>query len=194
MIYNKSSRSKKLLFTALGIVLLAALILTALEMTNTTHLFHKQPSAITASQDTKGEVAQPNNSSANNAASSNSDQTTQPGDNKSNSNTPISETLKDPTGEFVSNHHPNLSGSPAPNSMSSVCTTTPGATCQITFIKDGVTKSLEAQMTDRGGSVYWNWKIQDIGLSAGSWQVQAVASQSGKIKTTTDPLALEIAQ
>src|SRR5688500_16712624 len=33
--------------------------------------------------------------------------------------------LQEPSGSFVSNHRPNLSGSPAPNTMQSSCITTP---------------------------------------------------------------------
>lgn len=100
-----------------------------------------------------------------------------------------------PSGSFVSDHHPNLSGSPAPNTITSVCNTTPGASCQITFTMDGVTKSLHAQTADSGGSTYWsNWKLQDVGLTAGSWKVQATASLNGQTKTASDAMALVVSE
>lgn len=103
-------------------------------------------------------------------------------------------TLVAPTGSFVSNHQPNLDGSPAPNLESSVCNTTPGATCMITFTKDGATKSLEERTADVNGSVYWDWKIQDIGLTVGIWKIQAVASLNGKSLITADAVNLKVSE
>jgi len=100
-----------------------------------------------------------------------------------------------PSGSFVSNHHPSLSGSPAPNTVTSVCNTTPGATCQITFTMDSVTKSLPSQTVDSGGSTYWtNWKLQDVGLTAGSWKVNAIASLNGQTKTASDAMSLVVSE
>lgn len=154
--------------------------------------------AITASQNTKGEptasAAQGSSNSDANGAQNNSD--SQAGDEKNQSSTDAATNvnLLAPTGDFVSNHHPNLSGSPAPSTMTSVCTTTPGASCAISFTKDGVTKSLSSQPTDRGGATYWSWKLQDIGLTVGSWKIQATATLNGKTMTSTDAMNLEIAQ
>src|SRR5690606_17218727 len=97
-----------------------------------------------------------------------------------------------PFGNFVSNHRPNLSGSPAPNTLSSVCNTTPGASCTISFTKDGTTKSLPAQTADANGATYWNWKLQDIGLTTGTWKVQANASLNGQTKSASDALDLVV--
>lgn len=92
-------------------------------------------------------------------------------------------------GNFVSNHHAKTS-----DSLTSTCTTTPGATCQITFTKDGVTQSLPAETTDAGGSAYWNnWRPVDYSLDAGSWKVQAIATLGSQKLTTDDALSLEIA-
>jgi len=156
--------------------------------------------AVSGSAYTKGEnaptpgvkaQAQSKGSSTNSSSSS-----ALPGDNKNTGTDGNSTaTLVAPTGDFVSNHHPNLSGSPAPDTLNSVCTTTPGATCAISFTKDGVTKSLPTETTDRGGSAYWNgWSLQSIGLTIGSWQVQASASLNGKTLGASDALQLVVSQ
>lgn len=110
------------------------------------------------------------------------------GDQKSNSPSPAA-TLLAPSGNFVSNHRPDQTHP----TETSVCTTTPGANCQITFTKDGVTKSLSSKVTDRGGSAYWNdWRPSDIGLSPGVWKVQAIAELSGQTKSTDDAIELVV--
>ncbi len=167
------------------------------------HYHHKKIIAVTASQDTKGEgttATTPSNTTGNAGGTTNSSSTSsntsgsQPGDNKANSGgtTPApTAKLITPTGDFVSAHHLSASGSPAP--INSTCTTTPGATCQIIFTKDGVTKSLPAQITDRGGSTYWNgWKLQDYGLTAGEWHIQAKATLGSQVATADDAMALDV--
>lgn len=147
---------------------------------------HTSP-ATTAGQYTKGESPSP----ANTSPQSN----TQPGDNKSTTGAgDPNAVLLDPTGNFVSTHHISLSGASGTATLQSTCNTTPGATCQITFTKDGVVKSLPKQTTDRGGATYWNWKLQDIGLSEGSWQVTAIAALGSQSKNANDALALEVNQ
>lgn len=186
--------SKKHLLLLLGVVVVVAGVMAALELTNTTFLFHKnnyvsapnKPSR-TLNANTKGDQgssAKPNS----NTSSDSSHET------KDNNDTPTgnSQPLKQPEGTFVSNHHPNLSGSPAPSSMQSTCETTSGATCQILFTKDGVTKSLPAQATDQGGSAYWTWKLQDIGLTQGTWRVQAKAVLGSQTQTADDATNLEV--
>lgn len=101
--------------------------------------------------------------------------------------------LVPPTGTFVSNHTPNLSGSPAPNKMHSDCATTPGATCQISFTRnDGRVKTLPAQNTDNAGAAYWSWTLQDVGLDTGSWTVEAKATLNNKTETAKDSTTLEV--
>jgi len=177
---------------AILLVVLASLIIAGLELTNVVHLFNKKSRPVTASQYTKGLPVSASQNSSSRAV------------NNSNSSVPVSESKKsygtissntiliDPTGDFVSNHHPNLSGSPAPNTEVSVCNTTPGASCKITFSKDGVTKALAIETTDSGGAAYWSWKLQDIGLATGSWSIQAVATLNGQTKTASDVMALEV--
>ncbi len=97
-----------------------------------------------------------------------------------------------PVGTFVSNHHPNLSGNPAPNQMSSTCTTTPGAECQIRFTKGDIVKNLPVKTTSSNGTANWNWKLQDINLSAGDWRVTAIASNGDKTVEASDPMQLSV--
>jgi hypothetical protein len=110
--------------------------------------------------------------------------------------TPASSNLKGtvlaPFGTFVSNHQPNLSGSPAPNSMQSVCQTTPGAVCKISFNQVTTTKSLDPKVTDSNGIASWSWRLQDVGLTQGTWEIAATASSADQSQTTTDSIKLTV--
>lgn len=99
-----------------------------------------------------------------------------------------------PTGTFVSNHRPNLSGKPAPSSETSTCTTTPGAQCKISFSMNGIVKSLPTQQTDGNGNTSWTWTLQDIGLTTGSWKISATAINGTKTANATDQLDLVVAE
>ena len=117
------------------------------------------------------------------------------GDN--NTTTPLSSTVNPstPLGTFVSNHYPNLSGSPSPNIETSTCTTTPGAKCQIRFTQNNVIKYLPLQTTDANGNTNWSsWKLQDIGLTEGSWKVSAIATNGSKQSVANDSINLEVAK
>jgi len=191
--------SKKSLLILLSVLVATTGVVAALELTNTTHFFHKKNSAVVdvpGGTPTKGGATgsiQKGEPQANTQPAPSTTNSTQPGDAKSNNGGSASITLIVPSGDFVSNHHPNLGGTPAPNTISSVCTTTAGATCTISFTNNGVVKSLAAQTTDRGGSAYWNWNLQQLGLTPGSWQIQASATLNGATKTTNDVLNLEVA-
>lgn len=95
-----------------------------------------------------------------------------------------------PIGTFVSNHRPNLSGSPAPNTMTSTCSTTPGSKCTIEFTKGNITKSLPNKIADGNGNISWDWELQDVGLTVGEWQVTAVASNGNNIAKASDSIPL----
>lgn len=199
MNYTRSKHSAKkitpVVWVVIGVLVLGA-IFAGLELTNVTHFFHKDKSVVldvSSKTPTKGGATGSNQKGEPQTSTSPSSSTTngsQPGDAKSNSGATTS--LLTPSGVFVSNHHPNLGGTPAPYTMSSVCTTTPGATCTIKFTKNGITKSLAARTVDSNGSAYWDWKLQDIGLTAGSWQIQAVATLNGATKTASDIQSLEV--
>lgn len=115
---------------------------------------------------------------------------------KGTPDTPVAQTPDEsvvpnaPTGTFVSNHEPNLSGSPAPNTENSTCKTTPGAQCVIIFQNGSTIRTLPTQTTDASGNTLWNWAIQDIGLTAGEWSVTARATNGSKTASTTDPMKL----
>ena len=98
----------------------------------------------------------------------------------------------DPIGTFVSNHNPNLSGSPHPNTINSTCTTTAGVMCYIKFVKGSEVHTLPAQKTDASGNTAWNWKLSDIGLGEGSWSITAIAQNGAQQSTASDPTPLKV--
>ena len=176
-----SSKHSKLPY-ALGVVAVVVIV----GVIYAYHVTHKKKPITTVNQYTKGQVSQPNGPSNSSNQSVNSPSSSKTGG--------ASASLVAPTGNFVSNHHPNLSGSPAPNSMTSVCNTSPGASCQVSFTNGSTTKSLPTQVTDAGGATYWYWKLQDIGLTAGSWKISATSSMGGDSLSSTDPTALVVSQ
>ena len=199
---KRSPNKKKLwLWILLGIVVIV-ITLFILEISNTTSFFHDKTVVrhkTSGNQSTKGE--QNGSKSSTNTISSNtgsqgtsSDTSSVSSDKGTNNTTDVN--LEAPSGTFASNHHPNLSGNPAPNTLTSDCTTTTGAACQIVFTNtsSGVTKSLSVQTTDAGGSAYWSWKLQDIGLTEGTWHIKAVATLGNQTKTSTDAMDLEVKQ
>lgn len=188
-----------LAFKALSLVVLAIIVMVILEVTNTTHLFHKakltvstipstHPSSTTAPSTSKTQ-AQTNTSYSPTTTQSEKNTSQAPAASSSSTAAPVT-----PTGDFVSDHQPNLSGSPHPSQENSVCVTTPGATCYIEFTQSSVVNKLDAQTTDSNGAAYWTWDVAKDGLTTGSWQVTAVATLNGKTTTSTDPEALVINQ
>jgi hypothetical protein len=179
------------LLVVFTILALLAVVVTALELTDTTHLFHtRKPSynSPTASPATKG-IPEDEAGSASQANTDSANPSTQNDDAKHpTSETPSSAPLIAPNGNFVNRHDP--SGN---EQMESICNTTPGATCQITFIKGSATKSLPAQTADRGGATYWAWKIKDTGLTPGIWKITVTATQGSEKKAVTDTTDLEVA-
>lgn len=97
-----------------------------------------------------------------------------------------------PVGTFVSNHSPNLSGNPAPNTETSACTTTPGAKCEIIFSQGNLTKTLQAQTTDAYGNTSWNWTLQSIGITEGTWKITAVATNGSNQTSAADATNLQV--
>ena len=97
---------------------------------------------------------------------------------------------------LVSNHQPSLTPSGFnSNQENSVCVTSPGADCEITFTLGSTVKSLGKKQADATGAVYWsNWKLQDIGLTVGDWTITATATQNGQSGVTTDPNKLQVRQ
>jgi hypothetical protein len=177
--------------TPLVAIILAILILTGLLVWHA-HSSRTSKVAKTASPYTKGQpAATPSVASPASPTDQNSPNASQQSDQKSGTGAANNLPLITPSGNFVSNHTPGQNGSP--NSEVSVCNTTPGALCKIVFTKDGVIKSLPEKAADSGGTVYWNnWLPKDYGLTAGSWQIQAVASLNGQTKTASDSMDLVV--
>jgi flagellar basal body-associated protein FliL len=191
---KKSSKKKRFIIIGIIVLVVAAAVMAALELTNTTHIFHKKRvSPHTSSQYTKGEVpsSSSNNSSSNNAAKADDREGDTFTNTKGQSDTPpaAQTTLTPITGNFASAHHISLATNPP---LQSSCSTTPKATCQITFTNGSKTVQLKQQTTDDGGGAYWTWKPQDIGLTTGSWKIQAKAELNGKTITADDAMNLEV--
>ena len=192
---SKKNRRVRLVYVVAISLAVVAVVLFLLDITNVIHLYNKHAPA-TGSSYTKGEPqtsskpSATNNSNTTNPSTSHGTQQTDKGNSSAGSVAAVG--LLSPTGDFVSNHHPNLSGSSASNSVTSVCNTTPAASCTISFTQNGITKSLSAETVDSGGSAYWNWTLKDVGLTTGSWSIQAAASLGGQTKTATDAMMLTI--
>jgi hypothetical protein len=99
--------------------------------------------------------------------------------------------LAAPSGTFVSNHAPSL-GNSSRSQESSVCNTTPGATCVISFTMGSTTKTLDSKVADDNGAASWDWSPGGLGLSAGSWTIKATATRDGQSKSSQDSLPLNV--
>jgi len=189
----KHRQPKSTLFLEAVAIVIVIAILFALYYTNHLPLLHRAKTftpAVSGSSETKGE---PSATAPSTQLSNNQPSSSRPGQNKGgNAHAPTN--LIVPTGTFVSNHRPNLNNNPAGSDyLNSSCTTTPGATCQISFTMGSVTKFLPAETTDASGSSYWNnWRPQDYGITAGTWTIQAIASLNSATKTANDALNLEV--
>lgn len=174
---------------AVMLTVVAILLVATGSALNVVHLFYKSPPPPTANQNTKGADRQTTNQKQGPHNTSNGDTTT-----SLQSGSIAMSPLLVPNGNFVSNHHPNLSGSPAPNAMTSVCNTSAGASCTITFtnIATNVIKPLPTQTTDKGGSAYWDWRLQDIGLTTGTWKIEAIARLGNQTQSAQDEMNLEV--
>jgi cytoskeletal protein RodZ len=185
---SKKLLKKPVLFTAAAIVIIVVILL-VLHFRNrpTSGTIPSQNPAAAASN--KKPVAASSESSSGSASQTNSTPTGTAA--KDSSSAPAaSGTLIAPYGDFVSNHSPSLSERQA---ESSVCNTTPGATCYIKFTKDGITKQLSPEVTDTSGTAYWSWNVKEAGLTSGNWVITAVASLDGSTKTTKTDMPLSVA-
>jgi hypothetical protein len=203
MIIRKKQPSKrKKIALLIGIPLIAvALLITILEATNTTHLFHEKVATpgVIPSTSTK-QVSEPSKDKGRAVPSSDSPATpATPGGAPKEGDTPAAPTAPSgaaptaPYGNFVSNHSPNLSGTPAPSTIESVCNTTPGATCRLEFTNTaGVVKNLAPQTTDGTGATYWSWDVNKAGFTAGIWKIKAIAEKNGQATTSTSSQDLEV--
>ncbi len=176
----KKKQFPRTLAIIVGLVIVIATIgLLAWHSYSTTGKTVDKKKPVSAGQNTKGELSTPS------PAVSSTRQTT---NTKVNAGT--SATLLTPSGDFVSAHHVSLD-----TSLVSVCNTTSGATCAINFTNGSQTLSLATQMTDAGGSTYWNsWTPRSLSLTPGTWSIQAVANLNGQTKSASDALQLVVSQ
>jgi hypothetical protein len=195
---NKKRISFKPTLVLIVIVVLLVIGLAISEITNTTHLLHKQ--ALVSGTIQTSHTNSPSNSKATSSSktsASSSTGTTTPSNTdtstKVNNPAPTGNTaLVTPYGTFVSNHRPSISGSSAPSEEQSTCTTTPGASCSLKLTKDGITKTLAAQTTDQSGTTYWDWDVKKNGFETGTWQITAVATLNNQTKSAQDSANLEV--
>lgn len=178
-----------------ALIVVVAAVFVALQAFHVTHFFTKGsastiyypgPHTTTGGQYTKGSTTGPS------IVQSNPSPKTTPNSQQTGSPT-TSSNLIAPSGDFVNNHHPTMTGTAS--NMFSVCNTTPGAICSISFTNttSGTVKNLPTQSTDSNGSVYWNWTPGQIGLTSGStWRVTATATLDGQTKSSSDATNLEI--
>jgi hypothetical protein len=188
-VIRRLSRNKKTVIIA---VLLGFILLAGLELTNVTYLLHKPkpaPVSTVPNMYTGSNKLPTQASSTDKQDPDTSNSASTPGDTKE---TKTEINLSAPNGSFVSNHKPNLSGSPSPNQEESICITSPGTQCKISFTKDGIVKMLPVKNTDASGTAQWTWTLQELGLTEGSWQIEATAQYGSQTKTTKDSLVLEI--
>jgi hypothetical protein len=184
---HKKARSKTLLIVFACLVIIFGVGI-GLEATGTIHLLNQKGTVISNSSvthnknDSRGPVAPPKGTLA----------PTSPTNTGSNTSSPVT-TLLAPSGAFVSFHDPSISGSSTPNQLQSSCISTPGASCTIEFTNNtGVTESLPSQVIDGTGHTTWSWKVQDLGLTVGSWKITAIATLNGQSKSTNDTIGLNV--
>ncbi len=182
--HNPILNKKSLLIGAAGLIVIVAI----LELSNTTHFFHKQsvPLVIPAHTNSGKPIST-------NSASPNTPTVSTPQDNTPLPADVTNHTLIVPTGTFVSNHFPGQNGSST--AEASVCNASPGATCYIKFtnVATGETTQLASQIADAHGTTSWYWDVDhDAHLTTGQWKVEAVATLGGQTRTAADALNLTI--
>ncbi|HEU4984308.1 MAG TPA: hypothetical protein VFT58_01600 [Nitrososphaera sp.] len=196
---KRQYKEKNWYLRPLPLILSAVVALVAvtaiLEITNTTHFFHKRKavsSTIPASKSTGSGTADGSKSDDSQSASDENTTSQPPTSDKSTAPPTSGAELLAPSGNFVSNHRPSLGETPSSSTEESICTTTPGAFCTITFKKDGVTKTLESLQTDGSGTVIWQWDVKSAGFIPGTWTVTATATLNGQTKSADDLQPLEV--
>lgn len=184
---------KKPLLIGLGLLIIACIVFTGLELTNTTYIFHKKkvPATIPVKTSSSSSL-QSKKSSSPTSSSGTAQQSTQSTKVQSSSggNSSSNIALMQPYGDLVSNHFPGQNGSNTQEQ--STCNTTPGATCyiQLTNTEAGKTTKLPSQTVGSDGSTAWTWDANT--LTSGQWQIMAVASLNGQTKSVTDSIKLSI--
>ncbi|MEI8338967.1 MAG: hypothetical protein WCF91_03520, partial [bacterium] len=143
----------------------------------------KEPKAVSGPIKTRDSVSKANTgSNSNDLANSEKN-------NSTSAATPSGE-LTNPYGTLISNHRPGQNGSDL--NVMSQCITSPGARCYIKITKGDIIKTLSEKTADNTGSVTWEWNINEAGITAGNWQITAIATQGNQTKTTSDQIPLEV--
>jgi ferredoxin len=194
---KKSRSSLVLSILAIAVVVLVVLFLTKPWSSNPTKKVENQT---TTNHSSVTKTSPNTQSSATNSAPNSATTTTlEPSSNKvgtgtstssGNGNTTTTTTITTPSGDFVSAYSVD-SDTP----INSVCNTSPSVTCQINFTNtlSNVTESLPAEVTNSDGSTYWQgWEPQDYNITAGIWQITAVATYNGQSTTATDSMNLSV--
>ncbi len=94
--------------------------------------------------------------------------------NLNSTNTPI----QPPAGQLLNVQTVSLSRGP---SLESICQTIANGLCNIRLTQGSVVKYLNSQDTGASGLAIFNWSANEIGLSLGQWEVEAVVTQNSKI-------------
>lgn len=197
----RKSSAKPLILWATAIVVAIVLVIGILELTNTIHWFRDQKATsgtipaihqtAKPSTNTKQNRNQSSPTGAGSGSSSGSISSTSPSSSTSQQKTaPQGPAPITPYGNFVSNHNPTLSGSLS--NEESVCNTTPGAICYITFTQNGVIKKLPAETADSNGSVFWTWNVGSAGFTTGNWQITAYATLNEQTVSAQDKIELNV--
>jgi cytoskeletal protein RodZ len=129
-----------------------------------------------------GSPTQSSGSTTTNNSSGSSSSTTSTG---SSTSTPTTVNVITPWGNFVSNLNPS-NNSPE-NQEESVCNSSPGVTCTITFTQGSKTITLlQPKTTNADGAAYWGpWTASQVGLTSGDWQINATASSGNQSKSAS---------
>jgi cytoskeletal protein RodZ len=122
------------------------------------------------------------------AKNSNSTTSSSMSDKQGGSTASPQTSLDTPTGNFVSSHKVSSST----NTLESICTTTTGATCEITFRKGDTILTLGKKDVNNSGTATWIWTPGSIALTNGSWEITATATLGDKTSTAIDPLKLDV--
>ncbi|HEY4963525.1 MAG TPA: hypothetical protein VIH90_02405 [Candidatus Saccharimonadales bacterium] len=181
---RKGYRSRPL--KSIAIVLLILIIVVGVSSLLISRLHQKAVSGTIKTTNTPSN----SNSASGNSASSPKATTTPDKSSSGDQNNMNGGSLITPYGSFVSNHKPGQNGSNL--TELSQCITSPGATCYIKFTQNGVVKSLPEKTADSSGSIFWEWNINDAGLTSGTWTITSIASLNGQTKSTTDQLTLQV--
>lgn len=73
-----------------------------------------------------------------------------------------------------------------------MCKTSPGASCEIRFTNANGTHTLDAKVTGADGIAEWSWTPAAVGLTAGHWNVEIVATRGAAAASANDPRGLQI--